>query len=80
MGRYDEMIARQPDPYPEGRRSRPERVICRDCGANIRSGGMTTGVGSGASCQQCAGWRVDHGALFDERTIAELKQAQRRTA
>ena len=54
-----------------------ELVICRDCGVKILWGGVTTGVGSGASCGTCYGWRVDHGVVFDPLPICAIKRGDR---
>lgn len=70
---YDTWKTTEPDPYAE-RRTPADRVICRDCGATIRSGGMTTGIASGASCQACAAVRRQHGWEFEPMTLRELRR------
>lgn len=68
--------ARPYDDEREGRRDYElPPLVCRDCGAVIECGGGTTGVASGASCEEDYRWRTATGALFDVRTRRQIEAA-----
>ena len=78
-GRYDEWLAREPI-WPSDdhvHHTYDEPVICRDCGVQIGDGWVTTGVASGASCDRCYRWRVDHHVEFDPLPICQIKRGDR---
>ena len=77
-GRFDEWKAREPDPCGDGPLDHLQSIYCRDCGAVIYVGGVTTGVASGPSCVVCYVWRVDHDAVFDPRTVPQIQAGQRK--
>ena len=80
---YDTWKARQPDEYRhDGQQPEPDTqtMTCRDCLAVVREGGSTTGIASGVSCEACFRWREQRDLVFDVRTIAQMKAAQRKGA
>ena len=71
MQKLDRLIAQE-----NKDRAHPHVQRCRDCGARISEGGVTTGVASGSSCRACYEWRVERGAVFDPRTRAQIQAAE----
>jgi len=78
---YDDYISREPDPWPEGRME-PEPAIlhCRDCGSEIHTHPITTGIASGVSCEGCFAERRKLDAVFDCRSLPQIQADQKVSA
>ena len=78
-GRYDEWLAREPDPDRDRVRLEPETVwSCSDCDEEILVGAVSVPIGDGASriyCRPCAEARRAAGWLFDGRSLAALRRS-----